>query len=42
MAWAPNEVRDTAEIRAYGATFATDKIEDKEPTAKYEECLACQ
>ena len=29
MAWAPNEVRDTAEIRAYGATFATDKIEDK-------------
>jgi cephalosporin hydroxylase len=29
MAWAENEIRDTEEIRAYGATFATDKIEDK-------------
>jgi hypothetical protein len=27
MAWAENEIRDTEEVRAYGATFATDKIE---------------
>ena len=28
--------------RAESAAQPTDKIEDKEPTAKYEECLACQ
>ena len=27
MTWAQNEIDDTEEIRAYGATFATDKIE---------------
>jgi hypothetical protein len=27
MAWAQNEIDDTEEVRAYGATFATDKIE---------------